>query len=275
MAKIDLIDNGWVDLVFEGKNQAYGAYQLRKNTGKRNLWSIVIMLIIAALIAAVVGANAIISANSEDDAEIAADVNLSALAEKKPEVEEKAPVKVEEAKPVEQVKSSVKFVPPVIKEDDKVNEDKQMEVQEEQNRSRTAIGGCDVKGNTDDADAHTLKAVEEVEQPKEKPKEDNKIFDVVEQQPTFSEGNPAAWLAKHMQYPPMAAENGIQGRVTVGFVVEKNGTISNVRVLRGVDPSLDKEAVRVVKSMPKWNPGMQNGEPVRVNYTVPVNFKLQ
>ncbi len=275
MAKIDLIDNGWVDLVFEGKNQAYGAYQLRKNTGKRNLWSIVIMLIIAALIAAVVGANAIISANSEDDAEIAADVNLSALAEKKPEVEEKAPVKVEEAKPVEQVKSSVKFVPPVIKEDDKVNEDKQLKSQEELNESKTAIGGFDVKGNTDDADAHTLKAVEEVEQPKEKPKEDNKIFDVVEQQPTFSEGNPAAWLAKHMQYPPMAAENGIQGRVTVGFVVEKNGTISNVRVLRGVDPSLDKEAVRVVKSMPKWNPGMQNGEPVRVNYTVPVNFKLQ
>jgi protein TonB len=275
MAKIDLIDNGWVDLVFEGKNQAYGAYQLRKNTGKRNLWSIVIMLIIAALIAAVVGANAIISAASEDDAEIAADVNLSALAEKKPEVEEKAPVKVEEAKPVEQVKSSVKFVPPVIKEDDKVNEDKQLKSQEELNESKTAIGGFDVKGNTDDADAHTLKAVEEVEQPKEKPKEDNKIFDVVEQQPTFSEGNPAAWLAKHMQYPPMAAENGIQGRVTVGFVVEKNGTISNVRVLRGVDPSLDKEAVRVVKSMPKWNPGMQNGEPVRVNYTVPVNFKLQ
>ena len=275
MAKIDLIDNSWVDLVFEGKNQAYGAYQLRKNTGKRNLWSIVIMLIIAGLIAAVVGANAIISANNEDDAEIAADVNLSALAEKKAEVEEKAPVKIEEVKQVEQVKSSVKFVPPVVKEDDKVNEDKQLKSQDELNESKTAIGGFDVKGNTDDADAHTLKAVEEVEQPKEKPKEDNKIFDVVEQQPTFSEGNPAAWLAKHMQYPPMAAENGIQGRVTVGFVVEKNGTISNVRVLRGVDPSLDKEAVRVVKSMPKWNPGMQNGEPVRVNYSVPVNFKLQ
>ncbi|MBQ8657379.1 MAG: energy transducer TonB [Prevotella sp.] len=274
MAKIDLIDNSWVDLVFEGKNQAYGAYQLRKNTGKRNMWSIVIMLIIAALIAAAVGANAIISAANEDDAEIAADVNLSALAEKKAEVEEKAPVKVEEAKPVEQVKSSVKFVPPVVKEDDKVNEEKQLKTQEELNESKTAIGGFDVKGNTDDADAHTLKAVEEVEQPKEKPKED-KVFDVVEQQPTFSEGNPAAWLAKHMQYPVQAAENGIQGRVTVGFVVEKNGSISNVRVLRGVDPSLDKEAVRVVKSMPKWNPGMQNGEPVRVNYTVPVNFKLQ
>jgi len=274
MAKIDLIDNSWVDLVFEGKNQAYGAYQLRKNTGKRNLWSIFIMLIAAALIAAVVGANAIISAASEGDAEIAADVNLSALAEKKPEVEEKAPVKVEEAKPVEQVKSSIKFVPPVVKEDKDVHEDKELKSQDELNETKTAIGGFDVKGNTDDADAQVLKAVEEVAQPEPKPAED-KIFDVVEQQPTFKEGDVRAWLGRNMQYPPVAAENGIQGRVVVGFVVERDGSISHVQVLRGVDPSLDKEAVRVVKSMPKWNPGMQNGSPVRVKYNVPVQFKLQ
>ncbi len=274
MAKIDLIDNSWVDLVFEGKNQAYGAYQLRKNTGKRNLWSIFIMLIAAALIAAVVGANAIISAANEGEADIAADVNLSALAEKKPEVEEKAPVKIEEAKPVEQVKSSIKFVPPVVKEDKDVREDKELKSQDELNQNTTAIGGFDVKGNTDDADAQVLKAVEEVAQPEPKPAED-KIFDVVEQQPTFKEGDVRAWLARNMQYPPVAAENGIQGRVVVGFVVERDGSISHVQILRGVDPSLDKEAMRVVKSMPKWNPGMQNGSPVRVKYNVPVQFKLQ
>ena len=274
MAKIDLIDNGWVDLVFEGKNQAYGAYQLRKNTGKRNLWSIFIMLVAAALIAAVVGANAIISAAGEEDADIAADVNLSALAEKRPEVEDKAPVKIEEAKPVEQVKSSIKFVPPVVKEDKDVHEDKELKSQDELNETKTAIGGFDVKGNTDDADAQVLKAVEEVAQPEPKPAED-KIFDVVEQAPSFKEGDVRAWLARNMQYPPVAAENGISGRVVVGFVVEKDGSISHVQVLRGVDPSLDKEAVRVVKSMPKWNPGMQNGSPVRVKYNVPVQFKLQ
>ena len=274
MAKIDLIDNGWVDIVFEGKNQAYGAYQLRKNTGKRNLWSIFIMLIAAAVIAAVVGANAIISAASEGDADISADVNLSALAEKKPEVEDKAPVKIEEAKPVEQVKSSIKFVPPVVKEDKDVHEDKELKSQDELNETKTAIGGFDVKGNTDDADAQVLKAVEEVAQPEPKPAED-KIFDVVEQAPTFKEGDVRAWLAKNMQYPPIAAENGMSGRVVVGFVVERDGSISHVQVLRGVDPSLDKEAVRVVKSMPKWNPGMQNGSPVRVKYNVPVQFKLQ
>ena len=274
MAKIDLIDNSWVDLVFEGKNQAYGAYQLRKNTGKRNLWSIFIMLVAAALIAAVVGANAIISAAGEEDADIAADVNLSALAEKRPEVEDKAPVKIEEAKPVEQVKSSIKFVPPVVKEDKDVHEDKELKSQDELNETKTAIGGFDVKGNTDDADAQVLKAVEEVAQPEPKPAED-KIFDVVEQAPSFKEGDVRAWLARNMQYPPVAAENGISGRVVVGFVVEKDGSISHVQVLRGVDPSLDKEAVRVVKSMPKWNPGMQNGSPVRVKYNVPVQFKLQ
>jgi protein TonB len=274
MAKIDLIDNGWVDLVFEGKNQAYGAYQLRKNTGKRNLWSIFIMLVAAALIAAVVGANAIISAAGEEDADIAADVNLSALAEKKPEVEDKAPVKIEEAKPVEQVKSSIKFVPPVVKEDKDVHEDKELKSQDELNETKTAIGGFDVNGNTDYADAQVLKAVEEVAQPEPKPAED-KIFDVVEQAPSFKEGDVRAWLARNMQYPPVAAENGISGRVVVGFVVEKDGSISHVQVLRGVDPSLDKEAVRVVKSMPKWNPGMQNGSPVRVKYNVPVQFKLQ
>jgi protein TonB len=78
-----------------------------------------------------------------------------------------------------------------------------------------------------------------------------------------------------MQYPPVAAENGIEGTVVVGFVVERDGSISNVNVLRSPDPSLSKEAVRVVKSMPKWNPGMQNGSPVRVKYNVPVKFKLQ
>ena len=81
--------------------------------------------------------------------------------------------------------------------------------------------------------------------------------------------------SENTQYPVVAQENGVQGRVTVQFVVEKDGSISDVHVLRGVDPSLDKEAVRVVKSMPRWTPGKQNGITVRVNYRVPVLFRLQ
>ncbi len=273
MAKIDLINNSWIDLVFEGRNQAYGAYVLRRDTGKRNIWSIVIMLVIAAIIGAVVGAQAII-ANAQQEEEISAEVNLSALAKQEAEVEKKAPVEIEKPEVVEQVKSSIKFVPPVIKKDNEVKEEEELKSQDDLSKTETAIGAFDVKGNTDDADAQVLKAVEEVAQPEPKPAED-KIFDVVEQQPTFKEGDVRAWLARNLQYPPVAAENGISGRVVVGFVVERDGSISNVQVLRGVDPSLDKEAIRVVKAMPKWNPGMQNGSPVRVKYNVPVTFKLQ
>ncbi|MBQ6768622.1 MAG: TonB family protein [Prevotella sp.] len=103
---------------------------------------------------------------------------------------------------------------------------------------------------------------------------DNTIYDVVELAPSFRNGDVRVWIANNVQYPPIAVENGISGRVVVGFVVEKDGSISHVQVLRGVDPSLDKEAVRVVKSMPKWNPGMQKGIPVRVKFNIPISFKL-
>ena len=105
----------------------------------------------------------------------------------------------------------------------------------------------------------------------------NTIYDVVEQQPTFP-GGPSAlmqFLASNVHYPVVAEENGVQGKVVCTFVVETDGSISNVTVVRGVDPSLDKEAVRVIKSMPRWNPGRQDGRPVRVKYNVPVNFRLQ
>ena len=103
-----------------------------------------------------------------------------------------------------------------------------------------------------------------------------KVYDVVEQMPEFP-GGPAALyetLAKSIQYPEEARIKGAQGRAIVTFVVEKDGSISNPRVVKSVDPSLDAEALRVINSMPKWNPGKQNGEPVRVKYTVPVTFKL-
>jgi protein TonB len=103
---------------------------------------------------------------------------------------------------------------------------------------------------------------------------ENKVFDIAEQMPSFK-GNVNQWLASNLSYPAVAAENGVQGRVIVQFVVEKDGSVSNVQVVRSVDPALDREAVRVVKSMPKWNPGMNNGQPARVKYTLPVTFKLQ
>lgn len=106
---------------------------------------------------------------------------------------------------------------------------------------------------------------------------DNVIFEVVEHMPEFANGGMAGlmeYLSKNIQYPADAHSKGVQGRVTVQFVVEKDGSISNTRVLRGVDPSLDKEAVRVAATMPNWRPGMQKGQAVRVKYTVPIMFRL-
>ena len=100
------------------------------------------------------------------------------------------------------------------------------------------------------------------------------IFQVVEDMPAFP-GNVTKWISKNVKYPVLAMENGIQGKVYIQFVIEKDGSITDVKVARGVDASLDKEAVRVVKAMPKWKPGKQRGKPVRVSYTVPINFQLQ
>ena len=278
MSKIDLINDSWVDLVFESKNKSYGAYQLRKNTGKRNVKS---MLIVFGTIAAILIASwtkvAIENAMPKKVA-IETDVELSKLAQKKEpaKVERKEPVKVEmEQKVVEKVKSSVKFTAPEIKKDDEVKPEDELKSQDELSKTNTAIGSFDVKGN-DEAAGEVLKAKEVIadEKPKE---EETKVFDVVEQMPQLPGGNAALfeYLSKHIKYPVIAEENGIQGRVIVTFVVERDGSITDVKVVKSVDPSLDKEAQRVVKSMPRWIPGKQNGSAVRVKYTVPVTFRLQ
>ena len=238
MSKIDLIDNSWVDLVFEGKNHSYGAYRLRKNTGKRNLASIIIVLVAIVVIMAAVW------------------------------------VKIEmEQKVVEKVKSSVKFTAPVIKKDEDVAPEDELKSQDDLAKTAVAIGSFDVKGN-DEAAGEVLKAKEVIAQ--EKPVEE-KVFDVVEQMPQFPGGDAALfeYLSTHIKYPTIAEENGVQGRVIVTFVVERDGSITDVKVVKSVDPSLDKEASRVVAGMPKWIPGKQNGSAVRVKYTVPVTFRLQ
>ena len=101
-----------------------------------------------------------------------------------------------------------------------------------------------------------------------------KVYDAVDEMPSFPGGlnGLMTFLAQNMVYPVTAQENGVQGRVTVSFVVETDGSITDVKVARSVDPSLDREAMRVVKAMPKWTPGKKDGKPVRVKYTVPMVF---
>lgn len=276
MAKIDLVSGEWTDLVFQGRNQAYGAYVLRKGTSKRNLWSIIILFLAAVLLFAGLAINNAIEANRH--VANTQEVNLSMIeeAKKKAEVKKKEPVVVEQKKVVEQVKSSIKFTAPVIKKDSEVKPEEEMKSQEDLQKTNTAIGAFDVQGNTDKGEV--LKAEQEIAQP-EPPKheEENKIFDTVEEQASFPGGFSAlqGWLRNNLKYPVVAAENGIEGRVIVRFVVSKTGAISNIEVVRSVDPALDKEAVRVVGSMPNWTPGKQNGMAVNSRFTLPVTFKLQ
>ncbi len=284
MSKIDLVSHEWADIVFEGRNQKYGGYVLRKNTSKRNVMAV--LLVIAAGILAYLGLTIARTIEANRQVENTQAIELSALNEKKKEAKkiEKEVVKVEPEKVIEKVKSSVKFTPPVIKKDSEVKEDNQLDL-EKVEKTNVTIGAFDVQGN-DEVGGEVLKAKEEIAQP-EPPKheEENKVFDVVEQMPSFPGGMGAlmSWLSQNMKYPPIAAENGVQGRVIVQFVVrvvctfvvEKDGSITDVHVAKSVDPSLDKEAARVVKAMPHWIPGKQNGSAVRVKYTVPVTFKLQ
>ena len=143
----------------------------------------------------------------------------------------------------------------------------------------------DIQESTIQSSEETGQAVEikytapvAVQEEEEEEPEEQEIFQVVEQMPEYPDGGMAGlmkYLSGAIRYPAIAAENGVQGRVTVQFVVNRDGSIVDAQVLRGVDPYLDKEALRVINSMPKWKPGMQRGKPVRVRYTVPVNFRLQ
>lgn len=279
MANIDVTTNAWTDLVFEGRNQAYGAYKLRRNTPSRNVKSIVIIIALALLTVLF-----FFLKKAYDDYQAAHVANeqvteLSAVKKETKKAEVKRKVEVEPKKEeVKEVKSSIKFTAPVIKKDNEVKPEEEMKSQDELMQTNTAIGALDVKGNSDNG--AVLQVTQRVadEPVKQAPPEvENKVFDVVEQMPSFPGGDGALtkYLSENIKYPVVAQENGVQGRVVVSFVVEKDGSITDVKVARSVDPSLDREATRVVRSMPHWIPGKQNGSAVRVKYNVPVSFRLQ
>lgn len=277
MSKIDLISNEWTDLVFEGRNQSYGAYKLRKGTAKRNVWALIIVGLAAALLYLGLQLQKMAEANKKVENTQAVELAKLNTEKKEAKVEKKEIIKQEPEKVVEQVKSSVKFTAPIIKKDSEVKEEDEIKLDEVQ-KSDKAVGAFTVEGN-DEVGGAVLKAKEDIAAP-EPPKhvvEETKIFTVVEQMPMYPGGEAAlmGYLRDNIKYPTVAAENGVQGRVVVGFVVERDGSITDVNILRGVDPSLDREAMRVVKSMPRWNPGKQNGSAVRVKYQVPVSFRLQ
>ena len=282
MAKIDLYDPKWVEMVFAGKNKEYGAYQLRKGTSGRNIKALLILVIAAALVGGFLAWKVIEQKQAEEQQAYMEAMQLAELQKQaKKEEKKKEPVKpkIEPKKEIPVARETQKFTAPVIKKDELVKEENQVK-QMDKLDEKVAVGTENKEGTKDrlaEAVRSDIAVAAPPPPPAPKPEVSNKVFDVVEEMPHFPGGAAAlqAFLSSNTKYPVVAQENGVQGRVIVSFVVERDGSITDVRVVRSVDPSLDREASRVVRSMPRWSPGKQNGSTVRVKYTVPVVFRLQ
>ena len=286
MAKrnVDLTSKEWRDIVFEDKNKEFGAYQLRKQSDKRHNLAVVYTLIGLVVVFILIIAYSKYSdfkaeqeaiALQEQREKMAAAELLQQEEEPEPEPEpEEQKFEQPEIEIPEEVLATVQVTQIAIVDADKVkNEVMDMETQKEDNTARGVVN----QEGSDDVDK--FKAVQEqvvVKEPEpEKPKEEE-IFVAVEQPAEFPGGMPALmkWLGNNIHYPEAAQQNDIQGRVIVKFVVEKDGSIGQATILKGVDRDLDREALRVVNKMPKWQPGKNNGVSVRSYFTLPVVFKL-
>ncbi len=283
---VDLTSAEWRNLVFADKNQDFGAYQLRKESDKRHNMAVIYTLI--GLVVIFIGI-ILFSKWSDYRAEQQAialkeqreQMLAAQLAEQEQETQEEPEVEEQkfeqpEIEVPEEVLATVQVTQIAIVDADKVkNEVMDMDTQKEDNTARGVV----TQEGSDDADkfkaVHEQVVVKEPE-PEVKPKEEE-IFVAVEQQAEFPGGQAALmkWLSNNIRYPESAQQNDIQGRVIVKFVVEKDGSIGKAEILKGIDRDLDREALRVVKKMPKWQAGKNNGVPVRSYFNLPVVFRLQ
>ncbi|TKC01021.1 energy transducer TonB [Pedobacter cryophilus] len=271
MSKLDILNQSWIDIVFEGRNKEYGAYQLRKQNNRNTNKAMIIggLFFIIAVSTPVI--LKYIEGLNSDNVEKVKETEV--ILSTPPPVDEK---KVPPPPPVEPPPpkvDQVKFPPPVVKPDEEVVEEEPPTIQE---LEKADPGQKTIKGDPN-ADIVINTPVGEGPINQEKTEDTNEIFTNVEVLPTFPGGLEqfGKFLGKNLRYPPIARENGIQGRVFCTFVVEKDGSLTDIKVARGIGGGCDEEAIRVLKSSPKWNPGVQNGRNVRVSYTVPIFFQLQ
>lgn len=283
MAKgnIDLTSKEWRDIVFADKNKEFGAYVMRSQSDKRHNKAFLFLLLgLVAVIVLIIAWSKYSDYRSEQaaiEAKMQAEKMLAAQLEQmeEPEVEEEPEeqkVEIEIPEVPQEVLATVQVTQIAIVDEVK-NEVMDMEDQKEDNTARGVVN----QEGSDDADK--FKAVQEqvvVVEEKPAPKEEE-IFVAVEQQAEFPGGMAALmkWLSNNIRYPEAAQQNDVQGRVVVKFVVEKDGSVSQAQIVKGVDKDLDKEALRVVNKMPKWQAGKNNGVAVRSYFTLPVSFKLQ
>lgn len=282
MSKIDLVSREWCDLVFEGRNKDYGAYRMRANSGRRQAWALIYVVIGILVIGALVALSIVVkdSVQQGQGDEYTAALEMSKLKEeKKPEEKKEEKIELKYEKPLEKVavKASIQFTVPKIVDDDQVREDQELKTMDELISSKAAIGSQTYKG--DEGGTINIDDLKDNQQAggTATPEEEPDVFTVVEQPPTFPGGEAALlrYVSEHVKYPAIAQEQEIQGTVVLRFVVLEDGSIGDVIIQRGLDPSCDKEAVRVVKSLPRFVPGKQQGRPVKVWFTLPIRFIIQ
>jgi protein TonB len=267
MAKIDLTSFAWRELVFQGKNKEYGAYQMRSESDRRHNVSMIIVTVVAVVGFSLPRLIEIVKPKQKD---IMTEVTTLSKLEK---AEVKNDIKKPDAvEPPPALKSSIRFTAPVIKKDEEVKDEEQMKSQEQLTNTKVAISVADVKG----VDNGKID-IADVKQAVTQTVEEEKVYQVIEQMPQFPGGEQELlnYINKNIKYPVIAQENGIQGKVILRFVVSKTGAVDRVEVVRSLDPACDKEAIRVVKSLPHFIPGKQNGMNVAVWYTLPVTYKLE
>lgn len=246
------------DIVFEGRNKEYGAYDIRRKYARTMSLSMLIGIIVVLTAAFVpyMKAKSIAQIKARDAneviAEMANDINQ----------EEAAPPPPPPPPPPTEQQTVVKYVAPVVVDTIKPDED---------SRFMTAD---DVAETVVDEEVVEVIEQVQVEVQEEAPRE---VFVVVEEMPSFPGGDAELFkfIYDNIKYPELAKENNIQGKVILRFCVTYKGTVDQVSVVRGVDPSLDQEAIRVIKMLPLWKPGKQGGKPVNVWYSVPISFQLK
>jgi protein TonB len=269
-SKLDILKPEWIDVVFTNRNKAYGAYELRKdnprNTNKALIIGVILFVFLISLKTIINKIEGFIPKAQEK-----VKVTDVVLQPPPPVDQTKKPPPPPPEPPKPKV-DQVRFPPPVVKPDNEVREKepptvKELQVADPGQKDQKGDPNADIRidepvGNSD------IKQVVEADP--------NQIFTSVEQVPEFPGGLDkfGAYLGKAIRYPAVARENGTQGRVIVTFVVERDGSLTDIKVTRGIGSGCDEEAVRVLKNSPKWKPGIQNGRPVRVQYSVPISFTL-
>jgi protein TonB len=261
--KLDIIKNQWLDIVFEGRNKIYGAYELRKSNKKTTIKALIVGSIIFSL---AVAAPLIVSLipKSEDEV-LSNEVKLTKikLPPKKEEVKPNTPPPPPPPPKVDQVK----FVKPVVAKTEEITEDppKIVELKDKKIGAETIKGDPDAVLTVDEPVGTGTAAVVE---------EDNQVYNTagIEVKPDFPGGIEKFYKFVGNNYKT-PEEEGLKGKVYVTFVVEKDGSLTDIKVLRDIGYGTGAEAIRVLKKCPKWTPGEQNGKKVRVLYSLPITIQ--